>query len=885
MIKNKDQTNGLEWMLQSAQVDDTDLAEALRLEYYQDLYGYAFGLTGEVPRASELVSAAIREATVNRHRLFPEAGLRAWLYAYLYAAWRGDAPVSRSWGQTVRARLKRLLRWQSDAGLEKPPDHPWQRVGEREIAALALLHAAGCTEAETAYVLQIDLWKTKPLLIRAHRAYYRAFYLASEAGEDDHPDMIDLIHSQADGQLKPADLKRLEQHLQDCPNCRLYRERLPELKKRVQLEFGARSQPEEYPAPEIVPNQTRPAKFRRLSRWPWKEAALVSVVLAALVAFGWSQRLFEPFHTRPMPPRATTIPTSRPGSEDVHAESGFSGWTFNRLELPGDEDRDYFYYQRHVVPGETLESLVDWSGLTSGQIRSINGLTQTDPYLENGTVILAALRESGWFDPMPHPVRDPGPPLTENSTPDEVLARVRRAYSAVDTVWMDFVYAQYGTPGFIAQPSEFSRAQIWAQGDRNKLVVGSWGLIYQFSLSVTGEKAFFNPSAFVGVQESGLVFGMPVQKSGVRSYFLDLVLEELLRITPQSTLQIAGMGREAGREAVALDLLDDSNRRTARFWIDAQTGLVIGLLDYGRTIEWQESSWDFLGMLSTNRTPSEVILNEIKLNAIAIDVSFPEHVFYPPLSPVRTMTWKFTGETLEESEEVLALDTGLLVGNIRIDSYQPPPEDFDVSRAPLIFQYDSPEDPTQDAEEQTRMEVFADGYYLGDLNIPGMRVTHCRRSPDGWRAILSGHSFIDTYFSALYLLELPRLEISPIDVSENHYPSYAFSPDGKSLAYVSCSQGCWIYIQDLETAETERVDGKSTISRIAWSPDGTQFAYVYPTNNTSRLVVKEVNTWETVFEGDYDELNNQHLTPGSPTEKWDRPFSPDSWSNDCYDWP
>lgn len=93
-----------------------------------------------------------------------------------------------------------------------------------------------------------------------------------------------LLHLKLDGELREADDRLLDEHLEGCEDCRRLRDELERVDAALREGLGALEMPE--PAPDAVRQEIRRAHRSRVlwSTWLPAAAAFVLVVLVALIA-------------------------------------------------------------------------------------------------------------------------------------------------------------------------------------------------------------------------------------------------------------------------------------------------------------------------------------------------------------------------------------------------------------------------------------------------------------------------------------------------------------------------------------------------------------------------------------------------------------------------
>jgi DNA-directed RNA polymerase specialized sigma24 family protein len=218
---HQDQTrlnSEFEWMLQSSEVDDALLSEALIHKYYPGLYQLTLTVTDDPDTAAQVARYAISSAVTRRHRYSGEFSLRVWLYSMGYQAAR----------KTGRKSSKPLI------------GEVWEQTGDQHANALSSLLFGLENKFSLPLILRcvhkLSLSEIGHVLGLRDRAVHNRFnsvrrkalavlYPGSEK-DPPHPEMGNFMRESLDGLFEGKNSfeyqARLEMHLDECRECTAY---------------------------------------------------------------------------------------------------------------------------------------------------------------------------------------------------------------------------------------------------------------------------------------------------------------------------------------------------------------------------------------------------------------------------------------------------------------------------------------------------------------------------------------------------------------------------------------------------------------------------------------------------------------------------------------
>ena len=207
-----------EWMLQSSEVDDALLTEALIHKYYPGLYQLTLSETGEPGAAAKAAGQAINSAVARRHRYSGEISLRVWLYSMGYRAARKSGYIHR----------QVLVEEGADGGVNSRTDELsklFLRLDRKHIVPVILRYVHKLSLKEIGHVLGLRERALHNRLNSVRRQALSVLYPGSEK-DPPHPDMGDFMRESLDGLLEGKNSfeyqARLEMHLDECKECTAY---------------------------------------------------------------------------------------------------------------------------------------------------------------------------------------------------------------------------------------------------------------------------------------------------------------------------------------------------------------------------------------------------------------------------------------------------------------------------------------------------------------------------------------------------------------------------------------------------------------------------------------------------------------------------------------
>jgi hypothetical protein len=329
---------------------------------------------------------------------------------------------------------------------------------------------------------------------------------------------------------------------------------------------------------------------------------------------------------------------------------------------------------------------------------------------------------------------------------------------------------------------------------------------------------------------------------------------------PGSSFEVIGESRQADRDAWVVNQANSAHDRLALLWIDKETGLIL-----------RSEQLTAPRMLPK---AGEYLPSEVNVQAIQYDVDFPQELFNYSLPWRGGFARDFTGqpETGRGSER--------LVGQSAVeesDVRRTPPSDFSVAKSRLSFSY-----PIEASlmPSLSGTNIYADGYYLGRINMGIPWETACQRSSDGEVLVLGispeddgepisvsgGHHYVRLENPEEVVRLLPAGSISSRD--------FAISPDSRYVAFWGCERRgapCGLYVFNLKDERRQMlVEIAKRTEEFTWSPDGKFIAMVV---DQEMLTIVRAADGEVIAENLYDPRRAE-LPIESAVYSWGVKFPP-----------
>lgn len=819
-------SSDLEWMLQSGQVGREVLAEALIGEYYAPIYRLALALLNDEDLAQEAALHTFRSALEKLERYRSSQGVRPWLF---HQALESVRAVRR------RAALKRFLK--RAAGKAREPDNEARGVGQVTDPFIW----AAFDRMEPSINLTVVLrclfdWEAQEIarLLKRGEAQVEAWL------------------EEARGTFRTATERSASPraYLSEEEVWRKARQALQDRWPNTQFTPGELR----WAAEAVLRDLERAGGSRRLNL-PVGEYFWLGVFALLIIGLIWGSTRFmaepEPSPT-PVPPRART--------QGAKATEPPQPTRTPQPATPTPEPSPTASVRMLYVPrqGESLRSIAEKLDISSEQLAAFNqslGLEEDVP--PDRAVMVPLSPERGGITPTPVPRPDVRLDLlSESASSNEIYTFLLLSERLWRSLWADGEMIDYGPAGFIGRPLA-AHQQTWVSqpGQSRSLIGPSIGQPQELRIITGGWFYFFQPGSRDGYMRE------------TNALIPDTALLQEL-IFPGRAGWIQEVGRfepveeveHTGRPSLVVDWYNARNLRERRLWVDRERGLILRLERYspldGRTL-----------------------VQTVELSQVLFDKALPPEFFDPTQDWNAEFASNFLGGSPRDNGRRQSPVFEPLPGHEPLELRTPPP-DFDPSSSQLAFQYPgSASVETTPAANPPRVELFADGYFLGRVTFGRPWGLVCDRSPDGMKIAFAARNHwlefssraetsLLKWFSLddLNQVRTPPLSIEPTD--------FAFSPDSQRLAVFGYGpNGSHLYLLDLESGDVESRIELDIATSLIWSPDGEYLAFL-GSREWPRMaaMVMHVLSARIIYDTtvDYNPFNivNVQLEPGWPAFSW-----------------
>jgi LysM repeat protein len=548
-----------------------------------------------------------------------------------------------------------------------------------------------------------------------------------------------------------------------------------------------------------------------------------------------------------------------------------------------------------TLEGESLADVARKYGVSPWYLGRLNEVTEDQIFSAGQQVIIGrgSSRYTWTTTPAPFTSPDLPPPLTLDSDTQTIQQRVAESSRYWNTLWAEIQVNYYGPLSYVGPPM-ISLYQTWMDQTINSSLTLTGDL--SGKLSLYDLRTDFSSHQFdfeTEERQTTSLVGYDYTFSHEIHNFLipgGLVAEigQSPGMSVEQLLEIQAIDQVAGREALVVDwryIVTDQRSEPevvetwdqGRFWIDTQRGVVLRLQYFFH-----------LG-------DDPFVIMEFLVRDIVFDAVFPYGLFEPYQELPRRFAQSYNGELLPEGEtpSTTIWDPFSVRPALAQD---PPPADFDPASGQLTFHF---------KPDESLVDVYSDGYYLGGVKTTNPLTAICTRSPDGRQIALAqqpnellDQSTLLHWFglytsspdnelldqsSLLHWFDLYALSPDVVTVPEisshahTQVANLAFSPDSRRLAIFGCAAEaeCGVSMIDLQTGEYRRIMSLRHVVSLNWSPDGNYLAVFASFTGwfiPQKIQVIDLRNGELVYSGEVDS-NTGLPADDSPTHDWGLTFT------------
>lgn len=807
MFNEPELTPDLEWLLQSNQAAPQVLAEALVEAFFEKLFNIAYLL---FPNREAAWDASVEAIAAMLNGL------------YRYKA--GTSPEKWARRIAIERYSERLQRGTAAA----PPEEPAVPGSTRDL--LSSLTA----DQRLALVLASQGWERQEIARAMHT----------------NERLVSAWLDTASGRLVPG--ARQREPLPEALRSLQAEEMLPPALEAQDLEEAARQ--------SLSRSEQAAARTRYTNRV--KESLWIALAAVLIVVIAWSLNRFLP-EVVPSQPPAPTLETP-----DPLPASSRPYWRTSRPPVHPTPTRAPYsppfpeeaFYQ--VRPGDTWNSIAAQLGSTVAELLRLNRIppgSRPDP--AEPLLIPGILTPGPRIEPTPLPEEEELPPLTVASTYEEIVARAEQYLNGrIKTLWIDQWMRMYGPQGYAGPPQEY-RIQVWISMENNHFLFLAGpasekpaevmlGLGEQGYRALPGEGIpwFTDPGSEEALMRSGMIlllnyaFASISLRSGTD--FPEFQLQEY---------EVSQGPQVAGRDTLRLDLSGVPSGQEGTFFVDTQTGLVLGQ-----------------NILSTSQQRSMRL--ESRVGGFETNVPFPQDLMDPWL-PWRGSYARDASGAPEAGdrrpEEVFSSWDAHEAGTAGTPGSIFPGEAVSESALAdnrrLTFVTGDPYnlfDPDNPGDYQM-VDILAGKTLLGSVPMPNPINIICARSPDG-NFLAYANSWPEDY-TVDGELNWVRLD-DTITVFQplpgRKAKGFSFSPDNRHLAVIlpdagrsvfSVERDWGLYIVDTTSGGARKIATLDSETPPIWNSDGSLLAIMSPGYRryfSNKIYVMDSENGEYVYTGE-----------------------------------
>lgn len=798
-------------MLQSGQVSQEALLEALTSEYYPSVFRLAFAILDNQRTARKTAERVFVRAMLEQHRYQPQQSLEVWLYRLALEVC-GDALGS------LELRRKFVS----------------------SIPFLTNLNLLGDTlpgnELNAEIWLAVDRLEPGLRLVLILRLLLDWQPSRIEALTGNPAKAVDeAIHEVQKALPVKASPTQPVPRTEQLPASDVFVAALKtSLEKRWQPISLDQSDQER--TLTRINRQVRTMQTRRQGIFSAMEIGLVVLIILVGAGILWGINILGETQATPKPAIVTleTVMVTRIIQRNITvAPNPFSAGPLP-ISTPYKPLPSQYSIER---TGERLEDLAKRLNVAVDPLRELNRLPEGVVF-KSGQRLLLPAQWGSVTAPSPTPVPQTAPArLLESPYPAElVIQRLTLENPRYNTLWIDARVIDYGPVSYIGPPG-ILRGQVWESKDQWLSLIGYAGELPQdVTLRIKNAWRLARPQA------DPAWFSEWRDDSESNSPFLRAMLRMNQALFDAGSLEyssISVLGREeqAGVQTLVLEVFNQAGLLTDRIWFDDSRGMILRRIFFQPGEETQP-------------------IFEVAVESIAYDIELPPGLFDARLP------WRggFARDASGAPEEILEQPGRPTSDYVRFDA-EPAPLNFNPARSRLLFQFphfyalDSP---------PTTIELLADSYSLGPVLFGNPWQTICRRSPDGkWLAYAGIPVDKNAIPAPLTYFDLadPEQSYKPPGFGKS-VTSFAFSPDSRRLAYFArpdSNENGTVNILDLQTHQSEPVLSIGDVNSLIWNPDGASLAMiarVSPDTYLENVIIFDVENKQITYNASIDVLSH-----------------------------
>jgi hypothetical protein len=400
--------------------------------------------------------------------------------------------------------------------------------------------------------------------------------------------------------------------------------------------------------------------------------------------------------------------------------------------------------------------------------------------------------------------------LTLQSSPEEIRERILSSSQLWSTMWADVIVTFNGPAGYVGSPFT-ERHQLWIDqvGGAFQIIGPPQGIPDSFENIIFSAESSPTRLEFLRtIDYAKLGSQLPWFSIKPETVFLfpyainylfnpiekDLILDSVISVVSEEVI--------ADREALVIELSSPKGEVIARLWLDSKIGISL-----------KEQYFNPNGF--------DKVIIESSLRKIHFDDSTPTRRKRPENSTFASIE-VFPGIPGLFNHSNASVPKLPMMGY----PFRPPPSDFDLSEARITFTKADHQD--LELPKTGEFHIFAETYFMGNVEIIDPLKALCSRSPDGTKIVIANWGILPADINdKVYWLDLGDLDSFQFSIPNTIINWTSISPDNQKIAvtgFDAQEKQNKFFLVDTNTGEFEHLSIQSGISSIAWSPDGREIA-------------------------------------------------------------